>query len=243
MRESHSTAMFCPDYGAAIANSTQLNYISGIEFTAFLYFYEVIEMKKNRREFLKAGVATGATLAAPAVLAQQNVIGQIEQDPANIASSNSHRYNNSTFRTQVWSDHFNNTNGGAILVDIDSYALHYWNGDRSIYRLYPIAIPLRDEFAKRGYTSVIRKVDGPSWSPTTSMLQRDPTLPKYVEPGPKNPLGTHALYLGWQYYRIHGNNDQRKIGRRSSNGCIGLFNEDIKELFALSDVGCQVKMI
>lgn len=200
-------------------------------------------MKSNRRQFLGSGIALGVGLSAPAVFAQSNLVGQIEADPANVANSSSHRYNNSSFRTQTWSDHFSNTNGGAILVDMPSFALHYWNSARTDYRLYPIAIPLREEFSKRGTTSVIRKVDGPSWSPTASMLQRDPTLPRFVGPGPQNPLGTHALYLGWEYYRIHGNNDQRKIGRRSSNGCIGLYNEHIKELFGLVDVGCQVKMI
>ena len=52
-----------------------------------------------------------------------------------------------------------------------------------------------------------------------------------------NPLGTRALYLSWTYYRIHGTHDTRKIGRRSSNGCIGLYNEHIEELLtAIADL-------
>ncbi len=198
-------------------------------------------MKSNRRDFLKTGVALGATLSAPAVWAQR-VQSIIEEDATKVNAA-SQRYNNSSFRTQEWQDHFSSTSGGAILVDIPSFALHFWNSDRSLYRQYAIAVPLKDEFAKRGRTTVVRKVEGPEWRPTSSMLQRDPTLPKYVGPGPDNPLGTHALYLGWQYYRIHGVNDERKVGRRSSNGCIGLFNEQISELYQLAPVGCQVKMI
>ena len=64
-----------------------------------------------------------------------------------------------------------------------------------------------------------------------------------MPPGPDNPLGTHALYLSWTYYRIHGTHDTRKIGRRSSNGCIGLYNEHIAELFSLTNVGTQVLLI
>ena len=75
------------------------------------------------------------------------------------------------------------------------------------------------------------------------MLKRNPDLPEYIGPGPENPLGTHALYLSWQYYRIHGTNDTRKIGRQSSNGCIGLYNDDIEELFGLAKVGTQVLLI
>ena len=61
--------------------------------------------------------------------------------------------------------------------------------------------------------------------------------------GPDNPLGTHALWLSWQYYRIHGTHDTRKIGRKSSNGCIGLYNEHIQQLYDLTNVGTQVLLI
>jgi hypothetical protein len=66
------------------------------------------------------------------------------------------------------------------------------------------------------------------------MKQRNPEWPDYVPPGPDNPLGTRALHLSWTYYRIHGTHDTRKIGRRSSNGCIGLYNEHIEELYELA---------
>jgi lipoprotein-anchoring transpeptidase ErfK/SrfK len=65
-----------------------------------------------------------------------------------------------------------------------------------------------------------------------------------VEGGdPMNPLGTRALYLSSQYYRIHGTADTRKIGRKSSNGCIGLYNEQIEEVYNRAPVGTQVKLI
>ncbi|MDX5400992.1 MAG: L,D-transpeptidase, partial [Rhodobacterales bacterium] len=37
--------------------------------------------------------------------------------------------------------------------------------------------------------------------------------------------------------------DTRKIGRASSDGCIGLYNEHIEELFALARIGTQVRLI
>lgn len=45
------------------------------------------------------------------------------------------------------------------------------------------------------------------------------------------------MYLAWPAYLIHGTHDTRKIGRRSSSGCIGLYNEHIAELFAKTEVG------
>ena len=76
------------------------------------------------------------------------------------------------------------------------------------------------------------------------MRERNPEWPAFVEGGdPINPLGTRALYLSWQYYRIHGTQDTRKIGRRSSNGCIGLYNEKIEEVYERAPIGTQVKLI
>jgi L,D-transpeptidase ErfK/SrfK len=184
----------------------------------------------TRRAFL-AGSA--AVLGTPAFA--QTLAGQAERDPAL-----SVRRNISSFRTLDWRPYFTNLNNGAILVDLDSRAVHYWNEDQSIY---PSSIPLTEDLTRRGRTSVTQKVDGPSWRPTPSMLKRNPEWPKFIGPGPENPLGTHALYLSWTYYRIHGTHDTRKIGRKSSNGCIGLYNEHIAELFGMAKVGTQVLLI
>lgn len=189
----------------------------------------------NRRLFLASGAAT---LAAPALAQDTGQTVEMERD-----ISSSVRRNISSFRSLDWRPYFDTTRNGAILVDIQSRALHYWSEDQSIYKLYPTSVPLSEELTRRGRTRVTQKVEGPSWRPTPSMKKRNPEWPDYVGPGPDNPLGTHALYLSWTYYRIHGTHDTRKIGRRSSNGCIGLYNEHISELFALSKVGTQVLLI
>lgn len=149
----------------------------------------------------------------------------------------------SGFLARDWNDYFSSLNNGAILVDIAPRAVHYWSQDGSVYKIYPSSVPLSPELTRTGRTQVVRKREGPDWRPTPNMLKRNPDLPTYVGPGPDNPLGTHALYLGWQYYRIHGTNDTRKIGRKSSNGCIGLYNEDIAELFSMARVGTQVLVL
>ena len=102
---------------------------------------------------------------------------------------------------------------------------------------------MNKELTKKGKTQIIKKVIGPSWRPTQEMRKRDPSLPEYMPPGPENPLGSHALYLSWPSYRIHGTSDTRKIGRQSSSGCIGLYNDQIKQLFDWVKIGTQVKLI
>jgi len=192
--------------------------------------------KWHRRAFLAGGAAM---IGAPA-LAQQDSIGtiDIEEDV-----DKGVRRNISAFRTLDWQPYFSSLDKGAILVDIDSRAVHFWSEDESIYKLYPSSVPMTDDLTRRGRTRVVYKDDNPDWTPTPSMRERDPDLPAYVPPGPNNPLGTRALHLGWTYYRIHGTHDTRKIGRRSSSGCVGLYNRHIEELFALSQVGTQVLLI
>ncbi|WP_380056010.1 L,D-transpeptidase [Falsihalocynthiibacter sp. SS001] len=187
----------------------------------------------SRRSFIGTTAAFAGGLATPA-LAQIQVEPEIDSVV---------KHNISSFRSLDWRPYFSNTRNGAILVDTKSRALHYWSEDRSIYKLYPTSVPMSDELTRLGRTSVIRKVEGPSWAPTPSMKRRNPEWPDFIGPGPDNPMGTHALYLSWTYYRIHGTQDTRKIGRRSSNGCIGLYNEHIAVLFGLAKNGTQVLLI
>lgn len=193
---------------------------------------------QTRRVFLgtaAAGLAMGLTPGWA-------MNGSTEQE-ADILQGNV-RNNVSSFRMLRWESYFDNTTNGAILVDITSRALHYWSEDKAIYRLYPTSVPLTEDLTRRGRTEVVQKVVAPSWRPTPSMKERNPEWPDVVEGGsPDNPLGTHALYLSWTYYRIHGTHDTRKIGRRSSNGCVGLYNEHISELFSMTKVGTQVLLI
>jgi lipoprotein-anchoring transpeptidase ErfK/SrfK len=195
---------------------------------------------KSRRSFLAGSAAMLATPALAQSTSSVNSVAttQTERDITEVV-----RRNISSFRTLDWQPYFDNTDNGAILVDIDSRAVHYWSEDSSVYKLYPSSVPLTDDLTRRGRTKVTQKVDGPSWRPTPSMLKRNPEWPKFIGPGPENPLGTHALYLSWTYYRIHGTHDTRKIGRKSSNGCIGLYNEHIAELFGMAKVGTQVLLI
>lgn len=188
-------------------------------------------------------VATGGALLATKGLAETETVNaetttEQENDVTGVV-----RHNISSFRALDWRPYFDNLKNGAILVDISSRALHYWSQDAQTYRLFPTSVPLTEDLTRRGRTRITKKVLGPSWRPTPSMLKRNPEWPDYIPPGPDNPLGTHALWLSWTYYRIHGTHDTRKIGRRSSNGCIGLYNEHIAQLFELTKVGTQVLLI
>jgi len=194
--------------------------------------------KLNRRLFLGSAAAVMSTAALPAAAQLAN---STEPDTPLAGPV---RNNISAFRMLDWRDYFENSRNGVIVCDLPSRALHYWSEDLATYKLYPTSVPLSEELTRRGRTEVIQKVVNPRWIPTASMLERNPDWPKVIPGGsPDNPLGVRALYLSWPAYRIHGTHDTRKIGRRSSSGCVGLYNEHILELFGLAKVGTQVILL
>ncbi len=189
----------------------------------------------NRRYFIFGTTLVGLNFFTQAVSNAQQAVKKTQ--------SGETLHNISSYRYQKWENHFKSITDGAILSDTKSKCLHFWNGKENIYKIYPTSVPLTPELTRTGYTKVIRKVVGPDWRPTESMRKRDPQLPKYMPAGPDNPLGTHALYLSWPNFRIHGTSDTRKIGRQSSSGCIGLYNEHIEELFNYVKIGTPVRLI
>jgi L,D-transpeptidase ErfK/SrfK len=193
--------------------------------------------KPNRRALIAGAVAVLGTAAAGPVFAQ------VQDGTTVFEPQKDVRNNVSSFRMLDWRPYFENTKGGAILADTQSKALHYWSEDQSVYKLYPTSVPLSPELTRTGRTEIIKKVVGPDWRPTAEMKLRNPDWPDYIPAGPDSPLGTHAMWLSWPAYRIHGTHDTRKIGRASSNGCIGLYNEHIAELFSLAVLGTQVLLV
>lgn len=184
--------------------------------------------KPNRRAVLGGAVAAvGAAVGGP-LLAQTE--GGVM---ANVSS----------FRMLDWQPYFSDLRKGAVLVDTTSRALHFWSEDQVTYKLYPTSVPVSPELTRLGRTQIIKKDPAPSWRPTPSMRERNPDWPEFIPPGPDCPLGTRAMWLSWEYYRLHGTHDTRKIGRKSSNGCIGMYNEHVEELYELAQIGTQVLLI
>lgn len=116
-------------------------------------------------------------------------------------------------------------------------------------RVVTLAIGIGDDIAPTpiATTRITRKAVDPSWRPPDSVRKRraeeGETLPAVVPPGPDNPLGSRALYLGLPSYLIHGTNRPWGIGMRVSNGCIRLYPEDIEALYEQVPVGTPVRIV
>jgi lipoprotein-anchoring transpeptidase ErfK/SrfK len=128
---------------------------------------------------------------------------------------------------------------GSIVVDTAERHLYYALGNGRAIR-YLIAVG-KPSFQWYGQSFVQHKAKNPGWSPTPRMRRMG--YPAYVPPGPRNPLGVRAIYLGWTEYRIHGTNTPGSIGGAVSSGCFRMHNEDVSELFERVHIGAPVYVL
>jgi L,D-transpeptidase ErfK/SrfK len=130
-----------------------------------------------------------------------------------------------------------------VVVNLGKMRLYYFNQPGKPPISYAIGIGREGLQTPTGKTTIIRKTAGPQWFPTERMRKEKPYLPAAVPAGPSNPLGTHALYLGWPTFLVHGSNKPWGIGRRVSSGCMRLYPEDIIKLFDMLPVGTKVTVV
>jgi len=130
-----------------------------------------------------------------------------------------------------------------IVINLAQMRMYYFEDHKKEPITFPIGIGREGLQTPTGKTTVIRKVADPVWYPTDRMLEEKPKLPISVPAGPSNPLGTHALYLGWPTFLIHGSNKPWAIGRRVSSGCIRMYPEDIINLFNKVPIGIKITIV
>lgn len=129
-----------------------------------------------------------------------------------------------------------------IVINLAEMRLYYFP-PQGPPRSFPVGIGKEGRETPPGQTTIRGKRLHPTWVPTASERAEDPELPAAVPPGPDNPMGDYALYLGWAGYAIHGTNKPDGVGRRVSNGCIRMYPEDIATLFPLVAVGTPVAIV
>jgi L,D-transpeptidase ErfK/SrfK len=130
-----------------------------------------------------------------------------------------------------------------LIINLAELRLYFIPEEGGTPVTHPIGVG-RDGYATPlGATKIVRKQQNPTWYPTASKLRDEPHLPRVVPPGPDNPLGAHALYLGWPTYLVHGTNKPYGVGRRVSRGCIRMYPEDAANLFELVPVGTPVLVL
>jgi lipoprotein-anchoring transpeptidase ErfK/SrfK len=133
---------------------------------------------------------------------------------------------------------------GSVLVDSDNHYLYYVLDNGKAIR-YGITVG-EEAMAWSGIAKVGNMAEWPAWHPTPGEISRL-GVPKFVPPGPDNPMGSRALYLfsGGKdtLFRIHGTNQPEYIGESISSGCIRLTNEDVIDLYNRVKMGSLVVVL
>ncbi|MEW8398603.1 MAG: L,D-transpeptidase family protein [Candidatus Thiodiazotropha sp.] len=134
-----------------------------------------------------------------------------------------------------------------LVINLAELRLYYFPEDRPVVITYPIGIGREGWSTPTGETRVVGKKKDPSWTVPESILEEheaegDP-LPPVVPPGPENPLGNRAIYLGMNGYLLHGTNKPYGVGMRVSHGCIRLYPENVERFFEEIEIGVPVRIV
>lgn len=139
-----------------------------------------------------------------------------------------------------------------LVINLPEMRLYYFpkptKGQNPEIITHPVSIGRMDWNTPLGKTTIVRKQKDPTWTPPQSLRKEAvkegrPPLPDIVPPGPDNPLGRYALYLGLSGYLIHGTNKPLGVGMRVTHGCMRLYPEDIEKLFQLIPTGTPVQIV
>ncbi|HVX71272.1 MAG TPA: L,D-transpeptidase [Devosia sp.] len=137
---------------------------------------------------------------------------------------------------------------GTVVVSTAERML-YLVGENGRAMRYGVGIG-RDGFSWSGRARIAYKREWPTWTPPAEMIARQPELEPYrhgMAPGLDNPLGPRALYIFQgnrdTLYRLHGNPDERSIGKAVSSGCVRLLDQDVIDLYNRVPAGSPILVV
>ncbi|WP_226935812.1 L,D-transpeptidase [Pseudogemmobacter faecipullorum] len=139
---------------------------------------------------------------------------------------------------------------GSIIVDQQARFLYFVLPEGKAIR-YAVGVGPAALGFDGGDAVIDRKGIWPRWTPTASMVERNPghygKFKDGVPGGIANPMGARALYMQKDghdtYYRVHGTNDPKSIGRAVSAGCIRMLNQDVIDLHARVKTGAKILVL
>ena len=118
----------------------------------------------------------------------------------------------------------------AVVVNLQLFRLDLYRG-AELTDQFAVGVGALSFPTPPGAYYVRSKAMNPTWRNPGSSWAR--SMPAYIPPGPRNPLGTRALRLDRGALVIHGTPQPWSIGHRSSHGCIRMRRADIEKLYDL----------
>ena len=103
---------------------------------------------------------------------------------------------------------------------------------------YPVAVGKPGWETPTGEFEVLSTVVDPGWT--------SPFTNEVVPPGPNSPLGDRWIAFwtdGENMIGFHGTPNRDSVGQAASHGCVRMYNEHIRELFELVQIGTPVTVV
>jgi lipoprotein-anchoring transpeptidase ErfK/SrfK len=121
-----------------------------------------------------------------------------------------------------------------LVLRLSARRVYVYRGDE-LQVSYPVAIGRPGWETPIGSFEVFQMVENPGWT--------NPFTREVVPPGPRNPLGERWIAF-WtddtNYIGFHGTPNRDSVGRAASHGCIRMYNEDVRALYEMVEVGTPV---
>lgn len=103
---------------------------------------------------------------------------------------------------------------------------------------YPVAVGKPGWETPTGDFAVLSTIENPGWT--------SPFTNEVLPPGPDSPLGERWIAFwtdGENMIGFHGTPNRASIGQAASHGCVRMYNEHIRELYELVDIGTPVTVV
>lgn len=121
-----------------------------------------------------------------------------------------------------------------LVLKLDERRVYVYRGE-VIEESYPVAIGKDGWETPKGLFQVFAAIENPGWT--------NPFTNERVPRSADSPLGDRWIAFwsnGEALIGFHGTPDRESVGQAMSHGCVRMYNEDIRELFELVDIGTPV---
>lgn len=140
-----------------------------------------------------------------------------------------------------------NVRHNGMVVNLAERRLFLFRPKEKKFDVYPVSIGRSGWETPLGKYKIIEKTKDPTWFVPKSLyddqVKKGVDMPKFIKPGPDNPLGKYSMRLSHPTYLIHGTNDPNRIGRNVTAGCINMYPEDVEALFMHTAIDTPVNLI
>lgn len=122
----------------------------------------------------------------------------------------------------------------SLECDITANTLTLRNNGEFV-KVYPVRTGRVAGTTPTGTFKILNKKTDPTWRPGDGRV--------YLPGDPNNELGTRWLSFEGDILGIHSTIHPETVGHYASNGCIGMLQEDVEELFDLVQVGTPLQIV